>query len=98
MTLKLCYRCEYSGIPHLRKCILRKRDTEIFEKVSIYKKVLSLNKLHFLLHSLILIKFITGTTNTGKVLLYKKLVQIHLKKTGFLNAGSRCRGCLNAME
>ena len=45
----------YSGITHLRKCILRKRDTGIFEIVSIYKKVSSLNEFHFLIHTLILI-------------------------------------------
>ena len=47
-------------IPHLRKCILRKRDTaaEIFGKFSIYKKVSILSELHFLIHSLILVKFI----------------------------------------
>ena len=39
---------KYSGIPHLRNCILRKRDTEIFEKVSIYKKVLNLMNFYFL--------------------------------------------------
>ena len=38
---------KYSGSTHLRKCILGKRDTEIFEKVSSYKKVLSLNEFHF---------------------------------------------------
>ena len=44
----------YSGIPHLRKCMLRNRYTEIFEKVSIFKKMLSLKELHFLIHSLML--------------------------------------------
>ena len=29
---------KYSRIPHLRKCILRKRDTEMFKKILIYKK------------------------------------------------------------
>ena len=33
--------------------ILRRRHIEIFEKVSIYKKALSLNIFHFLIHSLI---------------------------------------------
>ena len=37
---------ENSGIPHLRK-----QDIEIFEKVSIYKKVLSPNELHCLTQS-----------------------------------------------
>ena len=37
---------------------LRKQDTEIFWKVSIYKKVLSVNKFHFLIHSVVVVKFI----------------------------------------
>ena len=37
---------------------LRKLDAEIFEKVSIYKNVLSLNEPHLLIHSLILVQFI----------------------------------------
>ena len=44
-------------IPHLKQCILRKGDTESFEKVSNYTEVLSLNEFHFLMHSLILAKF-----------------------------------------
>ena len=47
---------QYSRILHLRKCILRKRDTEYFEKVSVFKKVSSLNEFHLLIHSLILEK------------------------------------------
>ena len=37
----------YSEIAHLRICILRKHDTEIFEKFSINEKMLSLNELDF---------------------------------------------------
>ena len=44
---------QYSRILHLRKYILRKRATESFEKVSSYKKVLSLNEPHFLIHNLV---------------------------------------------
>ena len=51
-------KMDRSGIPHLKKCILRKRDTESFEIVSIGKKLFSLNELHFLTHSLILVKLI----------------------------------------
>ena len=55
-----------------RKYVLRKLDTEIFEKVFIYSKPLSLNELNFLMHSLILLKFIKiGTANTRKVSLCK---------------------------
>ena len=43
------------GDPAFKNCILRKGDTENFENVSIYKKVLSLNEFHFLIHSLILV-------------------------------------------
>ena len=39
----------YSGIPHLRKWILRKWDTASLKKVSSYKKAFSLNKYHFLI-------------------------------------------------
>ena len=62
-------------ISHLRKWISRKQHAEIFDKVSIYRKVLSLNDFHFLIHIVMLVKFVkkTGTTNTGKVSLYKTL-------------------------
>ena len=44
-------KLNYSGIPHLRKWILRKRDTVFLKKVSSYKKVFSLKKYHFLIIS-----------------------------------------------
>ena len=68
-------------------CILRKRDTEIFEKVLIYKKVKSLNELHFLLYSLILVKFIP-LAQESLIVLETGLDSFF--KGGFLNARSRC--------
>ena len=47
------FSLELQRIPHLKKCIFGKQATEIFEKVSIYTKVLSLNELDFFIHSLI---------------------------------------------
>ena len=43
--------------PAFEKVQFKKVDTEIFFKISIYKKASSLNKPHFLIHSLILVKF-----------------------------------------
>ena len=46
------YKClSCSGIPHLRKWILRKWDTAFLKKVSSYKKVFSLKKYHFLTYN-----------------------------------------------
>ena len=48
---------KHSHLTYGRKHIqgdLKKRDTEIFEEVSIYEKILSQNEFHFLMHSMIL--------------------------------------------
>ena len=53
---------KYNVIWYLRKFILRKQDTKIFDKVLIYKKML--NESHFLIH------------NFNTAIIYKKLAPL----------------------
>ena len=61
---------------------LRKGDTNELYFESLIRKNSGLKKLHFLLRSLILMQLInklTDTTRSGKVSLYKKILQTYLK-------------------
>ena len=79
----------YNRIPHLRKCILRTRATETLQKVLIYQEVSNLNKSHFLMHSLILIKFIRNWHhNHRKGPIGQKTSLDSFLNSGFLNAVS----------
>ena len=72
-------QCSYSGILHMRKCIVRKQDTKNFEEVSVYKKVLSLNEFHFQFDTSMIL-YETINTKTRIDSLHKKIVRLISKK------------------